>query len=110
MNTGFFAGNNKKTKPILKLFFYERRFFMSKFRCKNPHPDGNPKDKFSRSRSVFPPDLSSVFARIDPLPPSSPMYTNSLSNEIDHYNTMKQLPIAHFEQKLDEKDLNSIQL
>ena len=79
---------------------------MSKFRCKNPHPDCNPKDKFSRSRSVFPPDLSSVFARIDPLPPSSPMYTNSLSNEIDHYNTIKQLPIPQSPTPPAENALN----
>lgn len=81
---------------------------MSKPTRSNHHPDCTVHDK--SSRALFPPELSSVFARIDPLTDLHPYYTNPNSNQVTNLNLMKALPVTRFEQLLDQKDLNSIQL
>lgn len=64
-----------------------------------PHqPDCVSNDK--SSRSLLPPELSSVVARIDPVTDPYPRYAGK----------RRRLPIEQFEQLLDQKDLNSIQL
>ncbi len=82
----------------------------SSFYSQNHH-DCNPKN--NSAHQIVPPELSSVFARIDPLENIHPFYTgsiNSHSNQITHPDKMNQLPIERFEQILDLNDLNSIQL
>lgn len=46
MNTGFFAGNNKKTKPILKLFFTKGDFLCQSFAAKIHTPTAIQKINF----------------------------------------------------------------
>lgn len=84
---------------------------MSKSSHRKNRPDCLPHDK--SSHSIYPPELSSVFARIDPIPDLYPRYAGkglSHSNQVKDLSGMKTLPIESFEQLLDHKDLNSIQL
>lgn len=84
---------------------------MSKPSPKKKHPDCTPHDK--SSHHIYPSELSSVFSRIDPITDLHPRYVikgSPLSNQIKDLTGMKALPIESFEQLLDHKDLNSIQL
>ena len=84
---------------------------MSKFSRRNSKPDCTPHDK--SSHHIYPPELSNVFSRIDPIPDLPPFYVGKdspLSNPVSNPTGMKALPIESFEQLLDRKDLNSIQL
>ncbi len=87
---------------------------MPSFSNKNSHPSSPRRDcKPKESCRKIPPELSSVFAKIDPIENIYPLYSNRqkpLSNQITSTRHMKQLPIDRFEEILDQNDLNSIQL
>ena len=87
---------------------------MSSFSHKNSRPSSLRRDcKPKEGCRKIPPELSSVFAKIDPIENIHPFYTDQpkpLSNQITSTRHMKQLPIDRFEEILDQNDLNSIQL
>lgn len=56
-------------------------------------------------RNLLPPELSSLYPRIDPITNLHPRYASTPSAKHS-----RALPIQQFEQLLDQKDLNSIQL